>query len=256
MPSRASRDVRAARNIGSRSPCPTEIAEAHLSDHHRLHRPHGQGRVGGQPVDQRLRGPLEPVVGDDLVDHVQLVHARRRQRIAEQQHLPGGHRPPDLHDLFREEPGRHEPDLRERHPEARAPRGDDQIAMERQLVAARDGVAVDHAEHRQRVALDGIQHGLDRTLRVERAGALAQVHAGAEHRTLRPDHDQTVGLPRLLAEGRQQFGQHLAVQRIALFGTVQAHRADGAVAFDEDGRHGIGRLPGCGLKIDSSISLA
>ena len=111
--------------------------------------------------------------------------------------------------------------------------------MQRQLVAAGDGVTLNHGDHRQRAKLDGAQHHLDAALLAGagRLAALGHVEAGAEDVALAADHDDAVlGRDRGLQRG-DHLVQQLAVERVALLGTVHPDRLDGAVLLDDDFAH-------------------
>ena len=83
------------------------------------------------------------------------------QGVAQQQDLPREHRAAHLEQLLGEEPRRGQPHLGERHAEAGVGRRHDEVAVQRQLVAAGDGGALHHGHDRQRPGLDPVEQRLD-----------------------------------------------------------------------------------------------
>ena len=213
------------------------VAEVHQPHEGPLHDPHRERRVGGEPADELLRLLLEvPGLGDPG-DHPEFVHAARRQRVAEKEHLAGRHRTALLDDLLREEPVRSESDLGEGHAEPGPGARDREVAVERNLVAARDGVPLHHRDDGEREVLEGAERSHDRGRAPEVLGALAEVHAGAEHGARGPQHRHPLLRPRIGGERRLQLVQHLDVERVALLRTVEGDGADRPRAFDEHFRH-------------------
>ena len=134
-----------------------------------------------------------------------------------------------LQQLLGQEPARRQPDLGQRHAEAGSRAGDHEVAMQRQLVAAGDRIALHDGDDGQRIVLDRVQHGLDGRGAGRTRGALLHVEAGAEHRPRRADHGHALARARRLGEGRLQLGDHLGVERVALVGPVEEHAADRAL---------------------------
>jgi hypothetical protein len=105
------------------------------------------------------------------------------------------------------------------------------VAVQCQLIPARDGVALHDRHHGERIVLDEFEDVLDWARRAGGAlpQPLAQVQAGAEHRSVRAQHEYALLRRRLLAERGCESVEHLRVQRVALLWAVQRDRSHGAV---------------------------
>jgi len=127
------------------------------------------------------------------VHHADVPRPRGIDGPAREEQLARVRRPDDLDHLLPEREGHHEPDARQGHAEVRDVGGHAQIAVQGQLAAAGDGIAMHHGNGRMARALDALE-GLDPpALRVARLAALrlhlAQIHPGAEGRPRPANHD-------------------------------------------------------------------
>src|SRR5437588_1505372 len=113
-------------------------------------------RVGAELRGDRQPRLLELVGLDHPVDETHLVSPFGIDVPAEQEQLVRVGDTANLDELAEARVGVDEPDLRRRHAELHAARGDPQVARHRQLEAAADGVSVDGRENRVAVALDGL----------------------------------------------------------------------------------------------------
>jgi hypothetical protein len=177
----------------------------------------------------------------------------RRQRVSQQQHLARRHRPQHFHQLLGQEPVGGEADLGQRHAEARLLARHDDIAMQRQLVAAGDRIALDDGDHRERAQLDRAEHDLDPAgLAVaDRLAALRHVEAGAEDMALAADdHDAIVRRDRRL-QRLDHLAHEFAVERVALFGPVHPDGFDRPALLDDDLGHGVhsGSMPAAWISL-------
>ena len=96
--------------------------------------------------------------GDHLVDHADLVGAPRVDGLAGEQQMARVGGPDDLDQLLAEQERDHEPDARERHAEPHRLRGHPEVAVQRELAAARDRVAVERGDGGMLRALHPAQH--------------------------------------------------------------------------------------------------
>ena len=127
----------------------------------------------------------------------------------------------DLHQLLAQGEGHQEPDARQGHAEARALGGHAEIAMERQLAAARDGVAVHHGDGGMPGALHPLENLRDPALGIALGvvlalAHLAEVHARAERRpSPRITTTRTSGFLSSVSMCSTSPFQHGAVHRVA-----------------------------------------
>ena len=134
----------------------------------------------------------------DVRDDAQLVEALGRQRIAEEQDPARGDGPATSSSFLARNQLGARPIWASDMPKRARLAGDDQIAMQRQLVAAGDGIALHDGDDGQRIDLDRVQHGLDGRGAHRPLGPLPHIEAGAEHRSRRADHGHAlVGVRRL-----------------------------------------------------------
>ena len=173
-----------------------------------------------------------------LVDHADLVGAPRVDGLAGEQQVPRVGGADDLHQLLAEREGDHQADPRQRHAEAGGLRGHPQVAVQGQLAAARDRVAVQRGDGGMPRALHPPQHLHHVALRIGLAAALLhllEVHARAERGAGPPHHHHPHVAPLVeRVEGRAQALQQRGVHRVALVGAVQGDGGDAGVDGDLD----------------------
>src|SRR5437588_1827257 len=219
---------------------PRQAAEDRL-----LHAREGQRRRLPDGAREVVARPLKVRRRHDLVDHPDLGRAPRRQRPADEKDLPRHRRPDDLDELLAQGEGHDQPETRQRHREARPVRGQAQIAVERQLQAPGEGVAVDHGERRVAAALDPPERRHDPRLRIDLfvlpRRELVQVHPRAERGAGAAEHDDAQGAVALEPlEARVEAREHGAVERVALRGPVER---DGRDAVGDRAQHLVGHPP-------------
>ena len=117
--------------------------------------------------------------------------------------------------------------------------GDHDVAVQREFVAAGDGRPLHDGHDRQGVRLDRVQRRFNGGLVAGGAlvEALAEIDAGAEDGTGRPQRNHARLRRGRLGEGRLEPAQHLGVERVALLRAVERGGADGAVVGDREDAH-------------------
>ncbi len=146
----------------------------------------------------------------------------------------------DLEQLLPEHEGDDETDARQRHAEARHVGGHAQVAVESELAAARDGVAVHHGDGGVSRALDAAEHLDDAALGIGSLGTsprlhLLEIHARAEGGAGATDHDHAdVAMGVQLLKTLAERGEQGAVHGIALAGAVEGDGGDATVHRAED----------------------
>ena len=159
-------------------------------------------------------------------------------RLADEEQLARPRGADDLDELLQERKRHDEADAHQRHAEARGLGGDAQVAVQRQLAAARDRVAVHHGDRGMARALHPLQDLRDAALRVGGAAALAhlaQVHARAEGAARAAHHhdpDARIGVE--LVEARAQPAEQRRAHRIALLRAVEGDGGDAVHDLGED----------------------
>jgi hypothetical protein len=117
-----------------------------------------------------------------------------------------------------------------------------EVACQRQLERAAECGTVDLADGRLGHLLEQVPPGEQRTAeRTQPAGVLGQVpqvvevHARGEHRSLAAQHEHPhVGIGGRLLDRAPELRDQLAVERVALLGTVQNQMADRAAVLCVD----------------------
>ena len=201
-----------------------------------LHAGQRERRVLRDLPGELVGHPLDVGGGHELIDHADLVGALRVDEPAGEEEMPRVRGAQDLHQLLAQREGDEEPDTRQRHAEARALGGHAEVAVERQLAAARDGVAVHHGDGGMAGALDPLEHLGDAALGIALGvvlalAHLAEVHSGAEGRPLPSDHHHPhVRVLVQRVHALDQPVEHRAIHRVAPVGAVHGQR--GHTAFD------------------------
>jgi hypothetical protein len=176
--------------------------------------------------------------GHDLVDHAHLEGPEGGHRLADEEQLARPRGADDLDELLQERKRHEEADAHERHAEARGLGGDAQVAVQCQLAAARDRVAVHHGDRGMARALHPLQDLRDAALRVGGAAALAhlaQVHARAEGAARAAHHhDPHARILVELVEARAQPAEQRRAHRIALLRAVEGDGGDAVRDLGED----------------------
>jgi hypothetical protein len=184
------------------------------------------GRVGGdrfcgfKRVAQRSY-PVENAPGQAFVG---------RELPARQNELLGAALAHGAREVLRAGAAGHDAQAHFGQREARAGRGIDEVAGERDLEAAAEGVAVQRRDHRQREFHQRHEAALEQLVLCLPVGgrhavALLEVGAGAEGAlagTGQDDAAQRAGLGRQARPQLEQVASHLAVERIQHLGTVEA----------------------------------
>ncbi len=145
------------------------------------------------------------------------------------QHVAGVGGPDDLHQLLPEQEGHHEADLRQRHAEARRVGGDAKVAVQRQLAAPREGVALHHGDGRVPRGLEAAQHDRDQALGIGGRRLLLlhllEVHPRAEGLALAAHDDHAHGGVVVEAiELGPETGEDRGVEGVATIRPVQPDR--------------------------------
>ena len=120
----------------------------------RFHPRDRERRVPGKRPREIVGGLLELASRHDRVHHADLVRAFGVDRLSGQQDLAGERGTDDLDQLLTERERYDEPDLGQRHREARRVGRDAKVAVQRELASARVGRAVDHRDRRMARSLD------------------------------------------------------------------------------------------------------
>jgi hypothetical protein len=185
-------------------------------------------------------------VGDDARHEPGGERRLRVEQRAREQHLLRLHGSHRVEELLRQRKGHDEPDPRQRHAHPRARPGDAQIAVQRQLEAAGDRVALHHGDGWDGAMLELVQcpldlRELDAAVGPARQPHFLQVESRAERLSgAGQDNRAEVGCRRDLADGGVQRLQHRHGHGVPLVGPVQSDGRDRAVTSAEQlvGSHG------------------
>ena len=197
-----------------------------------------EGRVVRDAPGERLHRGRQLVRRHHLVHHADLVGAPRVDGLAGEEQVARVRGPDDLHQLLAEREGDHQPDARQRHAEPRGLRGHAQVAVQRQLAAARDRIPVERGDRGVLRPLHPLQHLDHIAFRIGLAVALLhllEVHPRAEGGAGALDHHHPhVAAAVQVVEGRAQGLQQRSVHGIALVRAVHRDGGNTRVYREQD----------------------
>src|SRR5208283_2181008 len=186
---------------------------------HRADRERRVARNLGRPGGRRR---AEFGVRHDLMHESHFACPRRIDRVRQIEDFGGVRRADDLDKLAENPVGWQVADPRGRHPEPRARTRDPQVAEERHHETAGQRLAMDRRDRRHRTTAEPMDNLVKRDTTDARLLEVAQVEPGTEAAPFAADNH---GADFLVLLDRRERGVeplgHRAIDRVALFGTVQ-----------------------------------